>query len=254
MTKTPAARVLLADDEEEFRQAFGAELEAAGYLVKQARDGTEASGFLKEGWDLVLTDLRMPGMNGIELVRRTREACPEAEVIVMTGYGSIESAVEALKEGASDFIQKPFDLDEVLETAAKAVGRAKLQTSRSYLHGLQDSPVDAILGLDLEGRGTLWNDGAERLFGFKKEEVIGRDLLAELLPALAADQKAALAEARRTGIWGLGNGPWRTEARSKSGELMRIELTATPVYTGGRLKGVVATARSAQAGQGGAGQ
>lgn len=239
----PLGRILVVDDEKELRHVLGTELEAADYRVQTAANADEASKLLGQGWDLVLTDLHMPGLGIIPFLRNIREQCPEAELIVMTGYGSIESAVEALKEGAHDFLQKPLELDDLLAVAAKAVGKVRVRTSEVYLRGLLDANLDAILAVDLDGDITLWNAGAKRLFGFEGEEVLGRRVLAQLLPSLARSQESALERARRSGQWVLEPGPWRTSLRRKDGCLMPVELTTTPVRTERGLKGLVQLVR-----------
>lgn len=240
-------RILVVDDEESLREALQEELARAGYLVGGAVDGYGASSRLAEGWDLVLADLRMPGLSGLQLVRLIRESCPESEIIVMTGYGTIEAAVEALKDGAYDFIQKPFQLDEILDLAAKAVEKVHARVSDAYLRGLLAASHDAILGLALTGHLTLWNAGAQRLFGLHACAALGQRLLGDILPELAAGYESALAQARANGRWSFDSRPRRTQARARDGRLLPIEFTATPVWCAGRLKGLVMILRESSA-------
>jgi DNA-binding response OmpR family regulator len=117
-----AQRVLIIDDEENIRTTMRMALEAAGYEVGTAADGPEGLEQFGAGetWDLVLLDQRMPGMDGLEVLRRMRERNPSARILMVTAYGTIELAVDAMKAGAVDFLRKPFT-PEVLRGAVKAV-------------------------------------------------------------------------------------------------------------------------------------
>jgi two-component system response regulator AtoC len=102
------ARILVADDEEGIRSFVAEALEADGHAVAQAADGNEALRLLAEhGFELLLTDLKMPGLDGMALVRKVRVEQPELEVIVLTAHGTVDTAVEAMKLGALDYLQKP---------------------------------------------------------------------------------------------------------------------------------------------------
>lgn len=103
-------RVLIIDDEANIRQTMQMALEAEGYTVGTAADGPEGIGRFREreGWDLVLLDQRMPEMEGLEVLRRIREIDLSARVVMVTAYGTIELAVEAMRSGATDFLRKPF--------------------------------------------------------------------------------------------------------------------------------------------------
>lgn len=115
-------RLLLVDDEEGIRRVLGISLEDSGYEVLSAADGTEALRiFRKEAPAIVLTDIKMPGMDGIELLRRIKAERPETEVIMITGHGDMDLAVRSLEYEATYFITKPIE-DEELEAA---LGRAR---------------------------------------------------------------------------------------------------------------------------------
>jgi two-component system response regulator FlrC len=103
------ARILVADDEEGIRSFVAEALEADGHAVEQAVDGRDAARKLAErGFDLLITDLRMPGLDGMALLRRVRAEQPEVEALVLTAHGTVDSAVEAMKLGALDYVQKPI--------------------------------------------------------------------------------------------------------------------------------------------------
>jgi CheY-like chemotaxis protein len=115
------ARILIVDDEEHIRETMQFALEVVGYKTETAANGTEALEKFGAGtdWDLVLLDQRMPEMEGLEVLQRMRERDPAARVIMVTAYGTIDLAVDAMKCGAVDFLRKPFTPD-VLRGAVKA--------------------------------------------------------------------------------------------------------------------------------------
>ena len=112
---TGRRRLLIVDDEPIKRQVMAEELQAADYDVEVAANPLEADPLLQKGhFDVVVTDLRMPGEDGISFLRRLRQERPEQEVIVMTAFGTVDSAVEAMRLGAYDYLQKPFSTEELL--------------------------------------------------------------------------------------------------------------------------------------------
>jgi DNA-binding NtrC family response regulator len=120
----PAARpprIVLADDELNLRRVLGAILTRDGYEVLEARDGEEALGLVGPGVAALITDLRMPRMDGMELLRRVTSECPDLPVIMLTAHGSVDSAVEAVKLGAFDYIEKPFEQSQIRQIVDKAV-------------------------------------------------------------------------------------------------------------------------------------
>ena len=109
-----AEPLLLVEDKAELRQMLKLALEKAGFRVEDAGDGTQASHLLRsQPFSLLLTDLKLPGRSGLELLRQAQEMDPGMPVVLLTAYGSIEEAVQAMKGGAYDFIQKPVDLEHL---------------------------------------------------------------------------------------------------------------------------------------------
>ncbi|MBU1275749.1 MAG: sigma-54 dependent transcriptional regulator [Proteobacteria bacterium] len=118
-------RVLVVDDELAMRESIAAWLVQDGHQVGKAEGGREALGLMEQReFDLALVDIKMPGMDGIELLRRVKESHPDVLVIIITAYGSIESAVDAMKAGASDYLLKPFDPEHLMLLLEK-MGRQK---------------------------------------------------------------------------------------------------------------------------------
>ncbi|MBN1894672.1 sigma-54-dependent Fis family transcriptional regulator [bacterium] len=121
------AEILLVDDEKAVRTTLSIMLQKSGYQVQEADNGQSALDRIKEKFfDLVITDLKMEPLDGIALLRSTKEINPSTEVLVMTAFGTVESGVEAMRLGAYDYIQKPFDKDEFLMVVAKAIERREL--------------------------------------------------------------------------------------------------------------------------------
>jgi len=122
------ARILVADDEEGVRSFLAEALEFEGHTVTTAADGDEAARILaRQGVDLLLTDLRMPGLDGLSLLRKVREEQPDVEVVVLTAVGTVESAVAAMKAGAFDYLLKPVGSPAELRlTVARALERRAL--------------------------------------------------------------------------------------------------------------------------------
>ncbi len=131
------SNVLIVDDEELYRRALERILSRVGYHVSVARDASEALQLAsRQAFDLVLSDVQMPGINGIELVRQLRELDPDLPCIVITGYGSPESSVEALRAGAFWYLEKPFDqshLDVVRRLVEQAIEHGRLRAENRML-------------------------------------------------------------------------------------------------------------------------
>ena len=111
----PSRHLLLVEDESALRAAVAEQLADHGYHVKQADSGESAVAQLADfAFDVIITDLRLPGMDGSAVVEAAVERYPDIIAIVITGYGTVKDAVEAIKRGARDFVSKPFQIDELL--------------------------------------------------------------------------------------------------------------------------------------------
>jgi len=125
-------QILVVDDEPNLRRVLSAQLERDGYEVHTAEDGEQALGILKEHHiDLVITDLRMPKIDGMELLRRAQKLDAELPVVMITAHGTVDNAVEALKTGAFDYLTKPFDQVEVRTIVAKALRTRDLSATEA---------------------------------------------------------------------------------------------------------------------------
>ncbi len=123
----PAARVLIVDDQRNMRTTTALVLRQAGYDVAEAESGEAAlSRLLAEPFDVVLTDLKMAPLDGLDVLRGALEISPTTQIIVMTGYGTVESAVAAMQQGAHDYLSKPFKEEELLVRVQRALEKRKL--------------------------------------------------------------------------------------------------------------------------------
>ena len=116
--ETPLASksLLLVDDDELLRERMGRALASRGLMVRTAADGEEAVAAARDSPpDFAVIDLKMPGIGGLETLRRLREVAPAVRAVILTGYGSIANAVEAMQQGAVNYVTKPADADQVLE-------------------------------------------------------------------------------------------------------------------------------------------
>ena len=122
MAEPNKGRILIVDDEDVVRESLHQWFDSEGYLTQAAASGKDALTTVGEQqFDLALLDIKMPGMDGIELQQRLNEADPDLTVVIMTGYGTVETAVQALKHGAYDYVTKPIDPDDLSRLVAKAI-------------------------------------------------------------------------------------------------------------------------------------
>ncbi len=127
VTRAPGVSVLVVDDQAAIRESMVITFRREGYSVASAESGEEAIELLqRKPFDLVVTDLRLTGINGIEVLKQSKELFPDTEVVVMTAYGTIEGAVEAIKAGAYDYLTKPFQPEELTLVSQRALERRGL--------------------------------------------------------------------------------------------------------------------------------
>src|SRR5213076_49924 len=148
MTDT-TKHLLLVEDEAPLRQAVAEQLVDRGYRVEQADSGERALALLAEfAFDAIVSDLRLPGMDGAALVEAAVDRYPEIIAIVITGYGTVKDAVDAIKRGAWDFVNKPFQIDELLHVLESAIEQRRLKSENAYLRAQLDERYrfDGIVG------------------------------------------------------------------------------------------------------------
>ena len=134
----PKARILAVDDEEIILDSFRKVLVYAGYSIDTVEKGSEALGLIrKKDYDFVFTDLKMPGMDGVELTKAVKHLRPDIDVIVITGYASIETAVETVRVGAMDYVEKPFTEDELLGFLKTALIKRQAHLEKHMRHKIR---------------------------------------------------------------------------------------------------------------------
>ena len=141
--------LLIVDDEHALREAIAERLADHGFIVEQADSGEQALQRLADfAFDILVTDLRLPGIDGAKVIDAALERYPELIAIVITGYGTVKDAVEAIKQGAADFITKPFQFDALLHVLRSAVEQRRLKSENAYLRSqLEDRyRIDGLVG------------------------------------------------------------------------------------------------------------
>jgi len=254
------SKILLIDDEPDIVRVLSMSLKADGYDVIPAHSGAEGiAAFEKERPDIVLTDIKMPGMDGIQVLKKIKSIAPQSEVIIITGHGDIDNTIEALQYGASDFINKPVR-DEALSIALKRA-REKLEIKkqlREYTHDLENkveeatreirrrsnfqiklirSSNDGIVATDKNLNIVIFNPEAEKIFGYTPSEVINKKSAQELFPEeLNHTFNDAL-----SGKTDIGDFPWQeTSIQSKTGELIPVRFSGTILSEKNEKMGTVA--------------
>ncbi len=180
-------RILIIDDEENIRRVTRLTLQAAGYEVGEANDGERGLEAFKDGsgWDAVLLDHRMPGMDGLETLRQIKERQTEARVIMSTAYASIELAVDAMKLGATDFVRKPMTPEILRNAVAAALSKQPSISLSSAPFSKGSSTSPQIQTLTMNGFTILESDDAlqaadERRFTVKSPSGDEHEVLVQI--------------------------------------------------------------------------
>lgn len=160
-TTNDAAHVLVVDDEGAIRYSVSKTLQRIGYQVDEAASGEEALDLIaKREYEVILTDIRMPGVTGVELLKRIKDISADAIVILMTGFASLGTAVESLRLGAHDYLIKPSSSQDIRQSVARGVERARnLKRRRALLDAIR-SNVFELTHADVEAISAVYEDGA----------------------------------------------------------------------------------------------
>ncbi|HWI18905.1 MAG TPA: sigma-54 dependent transcriptional regulator [Vicinamibacterales bacterium] len=194
--------ILLADDEEKILKTLGRALRDDGHEVVTASNARDATRLLSErSFDLLVIDFLMPDRTGLDVIRDLAASAPEGErpaVVMMTAHGSIESAVEAMKLGARDYLQKPFEVDELLVLARRALEDQRARTGLRYLLSERDAEFDhyGIIGrsraiLDVIARAELVAESKSTVL-VTGETGTGKELVARAIHARSAQRSMPL--------------------------------------------------------------
>src|SRR6202041_415751 len=158
MTDEMKLRFLIVDDEQSIRRLCMTVGQGLGYVCAEAETAESALEALEMNPpDLIVTDLKLPSLSGTDLLRKTKELLPRAEVAIMTGHGSIESAVEAMREGAYDYIEKPFRVERLRQLLQRMAEKVRLVTENQFLRERVDAEtnLDGITGTSAKIQDVL---------------------------------------------------------------------------------------------------
>ncbi len=133
------ARVLLVDDEKDFIQTLTKRLEVRGLTVSSATRGEDALNLTRQkNFDIVVLDLSMPGMDGLETLKKIKAKDPEVEIVMLSGHGTVKSSAEAIKLGAEDFLEKPVDIQDLLDKIGEAKDKRILVLKKRAQQQIED--------------------------------------------------------------------------------------------------------------------
>jgi len=147
-----AAKILIVDDDPGVRESLEELLRLENYQADSTGSGEDALKALSEGFDLVLLDIKMPGIDGVEVMHEIRKYHPDTRIIIITGYGSLESAIDAIRSGAQDYMLKPYTADDILMSIGKALSEKESRTRKEILIEQLESSLDQLK--DVEGIRT----------------------------------------------------------------------------------------------------
>jgi DNA-binding response OmpR family regulator len=182
-------QILVVDDEEAARHSLADILRLEGYQVKTAANGNAAVKAIEaEEFDLILLDLKMPGMGGLEVLQFVSEITPESQVIMLTAHGTMDSAIEALRHGAHDYMLKPAAPNEILSSVAKAIERRNEVERKKRLLGQIESSVQQLKnaeGVDLPApiEGSVVSLGGGVKVDLERREIWSADQKVLLTPS-----------------------------------------------------------------------
>ncbi|UCF57451.1 MAG: response regulator, partial [Deltaproteobacteria bacterium] len=255
------SKILLIDDEESIRSLLSLSLKHQGHEVVTAEDGEKGiEAFQRERPSIVLADIKMPKMDGIEVLKQVKGLDENAEVIVITGHGDLEMAIEALKLDASDFINKPVKHDVLTVAIKRAQEKLQMkQKLREYTSNLElkveeateelrkahdfqqnliQSSIDGIIATKKDGTIIVFNQGAEKLLGYGADEVIGKMHIDRTTPpGIAETIKKEFGSEAYGGKNRLVS--YESILISKSGEEIPMRISGTILFEKGEVMGLV---------------
>ena len=253
--------IVLIDDEEDIREVMSVALADAGYEVRAAADGEMGLRLCAEtAPQIVITDIRMPGMDGLQVLERLKKQFPDIEVIVATAFGEMQLAIRALQLDASDFIPKPIGSDNLLLALERAreryttrrrlkdytllLEKEKAETSQQLLktiafqRNLIENSMDGILGVDEQQVVMIYNRSMEQLLGFPRDQVLHQMVLSRFFPAAEAARFHSELRSERFG----GKNRlflFETLLKTESGREIPVQVSAATLADDGREAGLV---------------
>jgi two-component system NtrC family sensor kinase len=241
--------ILLVDDEPGLLDVLEWELSSLGYDVLAVGNGTSAVQVLERNeFDVVISDVKMPGLTGIDVLKRTKALCPDTEVIITTGFAEMETVVDCVRGGAFDFVQKPFNLPSVMATVGRALERKRLRTmAQMYESSLAISAnrdaarlaeliIDAALKIVGCDAAALWQPGRDGLSLVHRKVNAGHESIVPRVNIPAMERVAAMGRPKVL----------PQDAGGDQGLLDIAPATSLIIYplmVGGRCAGVLTCAR-----------
>ena len=238
------ANILIIDDDRGTCETLGDVLQAKGFTVETATRGREGLDKLSAClFDAGIVDIKLPDISGLDLLKALKGASPETEVVFITGFASLATAIQAINGAAYAYITKPFEMDHLLATLDKALEKQRLaravRDSEERYRLIHENINDAIFLADPEGRLIFSNRRGEELAGYGQEEFVGRPLLSLLTP-----EGARLAQLRLGGGDGRPVLPFfECEIIRKEGSRIWVEANVTNVVKDGRVVGRLGVVR-----------
>jgi len=239
------ASILIIDDDRGTRETVADILGFRGYLVETAERGEDGLEKVRtRPFDATIVDIKLPDISGLDLLKALKEASPETEVIFITGYASLQTAIQAIDGAAFAYLVKPFEMDHLLATLAKALEKQRLtralRESEERYRLITENVNDAIFLIDLEGRILFSNRRGTELTGYHLEEFRDRPIFSLLTPEGAQQAYARLQAA----FAGQGVAPFfEAEVIRKDGSRFWAEVSGTNVVKDGQVLGRLAVAR-----------
>jgi diguanylate cyclase (GGDEF)-like protein/PAS domain S-box-containing protein len=257
-TENKRTRILIADDEGQIREVLH-ELLGEDYECREVSSAEEALAVVRtEEFNLVLSDIMMGGITGLEMVPQVLKLSPDTVVIMISGEQNIESAIEALRAGAFDYITKPFDLRHVEAAVKRAIEHHELRRAKRYYENfleeivkqrtteldkanqtlsvlIQASPL-AIFVLDTKGNVSLWNPAAREMFGWDESE-----LLNQPFPLMTEEKEEAFRTAFEDALQGKLLTDYETRRQKKDGSLIDVNVWTAALFDAkGEINGIMA--------------
>lgn len=187
-------KILIIEDEWEYTDNIRDILEERGFYVEDSVTGEEALELMKNNdFDIVLIDIKLPDMSGIEILKKINEIAPNTISIMMTAFASIESSIEALTLGAFAYLYKPVNMDELLIHLRNAYHRRRMVMMNKRNADILDHFNLAVIATKSDGTVTYWNDGARKLFKWDFNEVFGNNIQL-VFPSKTEDDRRLLAD------------------------------------------------------------
>jgi len=179
--------ILVVDDESGMRETLRDIFRLPGYTVDLASTGEEALAKAREKfYNVVILDIRLPDLDGVEVLKGIKESSPDTEVVIITAYASLQSSVDALNLGAHAYIMKPFDVGAVRKTVADAVEKQRLirenRELRAFNEDIIQSLNEGVVVEDAEGRISFINPKVEELLQLPGKEILGKPLRSFVAP------------------------------------------------------------------------